>query len=422
MAGVGGANGAPAVYVVNGRQYVVMAFGGNNGLQGSSPGDALIAFALPPTGRSQPMMVDASPRQVETGVLPDSATQPLADSAPPDARVIELVTHDSNFIPDSFTALAGEKIAIRIVNTGTPAGFTINLPSGRVGLRGTVPANRDGFFTFTAPTEPGVYEFFGAGTSRFLGMTGLMRVGPACPTTANPCISATGIVNSATFRAGAVAPGQLVTIFGRGIGPETGVLSPITTSSLPTSLGDTQVLFGGIAAPLIFVQANQANAIVPFEMAGRDRVDVEVVHNGRRTTPATVSVVAAQPGVFTTMGAAAGQGIILNQDGTTNSSSNPAAKGSLIRVFATGAGQTVPPGVNGAFAVDDSAKPRLRVEALIGGIGGQVVAARVPRGIFAGVMLVEIRLPANAPSGSDVPVELAVGDVMSPPTATVAIR
>lgn len=70
MPGVGGANGAPAVYVVNGRQFVVMAFGGNNGLQGSSPGDALIAFALPQGGQTEPNIAQGSPRQVETGEVP----------------------------------------------------------------------------------------------------------------------------------------------------------------------------------------------------------------------------------------------------------------------------------------------------------------------------------------------------------------
>jgi quinohemoprotein ethanol dehydrogenase len=423
MPGVGGANGAPAVYSVNGTQYVVMAFGGNNGLQGSTPGDALVAFALPPAGRQQPTTVDASPRQVPTGLLPDSATQPPAMSAPADARVVELVTHDTNYLPESFTALAGEKIAVRIVNTGTTgAGFIINLPSGRTGLRATVPANQSGFFVFTAPNEPGVYEFFGMGNARFQGMTGQMRVGPGCA--GNPCVSTPGIVSSATLRSGAVAPGEFVTIFGRGIGPETGVLSPLTLSSgsLPTSLGDTQVLFEGVAAPLVFAQANQVNAVVPFEMAGRNSANVQIIHGGRRTEMIPVSVVAVQPGVFTTTGGTAGQGIILNEDGSANSASNPAGKGSIIKVFATGAGQTVPPGVNGAPAADDSMKPRLRVEALVGGIGGQVLSARVPRGVPAGVLQVDVRLPGNLRSGPDLPVEIAVGDVMSPPTATVAVR
>ena len=105
---VGGANGAPAVYVVNGVEYVVMAFGGSADA-GFTKGDALIAFALPPSGQMQPMMVQANPVQVATGDLPASATQPPLATAPPDARVVELVAHDFAFEPRSFTALARRK-------------------------------------------------------------------------------------------------------------------------------------------------------------------------------------------------------------------------------------------------------------------------------------------------------------------------
>ena len=422
MPGIGGANGAPAVYVVNGLQFVVMAFGGNNGLQGSTPGDALIAFALPPTGRAQPLTVDANTRQVETGTLPDSATQPPLDAAPPDARVVELVTQDSDFQPQSFTALAGEKIAVHVVNPGpSAAGFTISLPSGRIGLRGTVQADKDTFFVFTAPNEPGVYEFFGP--QRFMGMTGLMRVGPACPTAATPCLSATGVVSSANLRSAAVAPGQIVTIFGRGIGPETGAFAsmPPESGNLPVFLADTQVFFGGVSAPLLYVQAKQVNAIVPFEMTGRDSAQVQILRNGQTTNPVTVSIVEAQPGVFTTTGATSAQGVVLNQDGTLNSASNPAEKGSVVSIFATGGGQTNPPGVNGALVADESVKPRLPVNVLIGGLGADLVGAHVPRGLFAGLLQVDARVPAGAPSGQAIPVGLAVGEVISPP-ATIAIK
>jgi quinohemoprotein ethanol dehydrogenase len=423
MTGIGGANGAPAVYTVNGRQFVVMAFGGNNGLQGSSPGDALIAFALPQGGQTQPNVVRASVRQMDTGAVPESAMVAPMENAPADARVIELVTHDFDFHPQSFTALAGEKIAVRIVNTGTPAaGITMRLPSGPIALRGTVRTNEDAFFVFTAPNEPGVYEFFGP--SRFFGMTGLMRVGPACAVSASPCISAAGIVSSANLRSTAVAPGQLVTIFGRGIGPESGVFAPVSPDSrnLPIQLGDTQVFFNGIAAPLLYAQANQVNAIVPFEVAGRDSAQVQISRGGGQTTQlATVSIVPAQPGIFTARGVASGQGIVLNQDGTPNSAGNPAARGSVVSIFATGAGQTNPAGMNGAFARDDSMKMALPVTVLIGGIGAETVNARVPRGVFAGIVQADVRVPADAPSGSEVALELATGEVISPP-ATIAVR
>jgi uncharacterized protein (TIGR03437 family) len=173
-------------------------------------------------------------------------------------------------------------------------------------------------------------------------------------------------------------------------------------------------LFNGVASPLLYAQSNQVNAVVPFEIAGRDTAEVQIVHNMERTGTATVSVVAAQPGVF--------QGTVFNEDGTVNSASNPAAKGSVIRIFATGAGQTNPPSVTGTMAADDSIRPRLRVEALIGGIGAERVNASIARGAFPGILQVVARVPMSAPSGPDVLLELAVGEAVSPPTATVAIR
>jgi uncharacterized protein (TIGR03437 family) len=102
-----------------------------------------------------------------------------------------------------------------------------------------------------------------------------------------------------------VAPGQLVTLFGSGIGPDTGAFFPFFPGMdphsgalfpffppVPTSLGDTQVFFNGVAAPVLFAQANQVNAICPSgvtagipPMANRLRTDVVV----------TVSVVKSSP-------------------------------------------------------------------------------------------------------------------------------
>ena len=55
-----------------------------------------------------------------------------------------------------------------------------------------------------------------------------------------------------------------------------------------------------------------------------------------------VSAPDAAPAIFTTDGSGAGQGAIVNQNSTANSPSNPAEKGSIIIVFAGGAGQADP--------------------------------------------------------------------------------
>ncbi len=186
---VGGANGSAAVYTIGGREYVVMAFGGNareradSGGQSYLPGDALIAFALPQPGQegAAPNMVMADPQQVETGMIPDSAMMAAVHTAPAGAQVVTLQTHDFNYYPSTFTVGAGQKVAVHIVNTGVPvAGFAVKLPTGPIALKGGVKPKEDAYFVFTAPNAPGDYEFFSPlGAERFFGMKGMMTVAAA---------------------------------------------------------------------------------------------------------------------------------------------------------------------------------------------------------------------------------------------------
>jgi uncharacterized protein (TIGR03437 family) len=152
-----------------------------------------------------------------------------------------------------------------------------------------------------------------------------------------------------------------------------------------------------------------------------DTANVQISHSGQLTQPVTVSVVKKQPGIFTTGGTGSGQAIVQNADGTLNSSSNRAAKGSTISILATGAGQNIPTLPDGTIATDDSGRPRLRITVLIGGIGAEIVSARLPAGFVAGLIQVNVQIPAGAPSGPAVSLELGAGDVLSPP-ATVAIQ
>ncbi len=433
-AGVGGANASPAVYMVNGREYVVNAFGGNiairTGIDISPTGDAVIAFALPRAGQttaSPATVVRATPQPVNTGEIPESAKRGSVASAPADARVIELNAHDLDFHPNTFTAFTGEKLAVRIINSDVmPIGFAVMLPSGPIALKDPVKPGESANFVFEAPTQPGVYDFFSPiGSQKFLGLTGQMRVAPPCAAQTTPCISSAGVVNATDFRTGAVAPGQVVAIFGRGIGPERGESPDLISNPqgrVSDFVGGTQLFFDGVSAPILYAQANQVNAIVPFEVAGRSTAEVQFLRNGQTTTPVTVSLVPARPSVFGTTGTGRGQAVALNPDGSFNSSSNPAARGAVISVFATGIGQTNPPGLNGLFARDDTVRPAMPVSALIGGVGAEVVKAHVPVGIFAGVIQVDVRVPRDARSGPSVPLEIVVGDTISTPDATIAVR
>ncbi len=163
-----------------------------------------------------------------------------------------------------------------------------------------------------------------------------------------PVISATGIMNAASYAAGGVAPGEMITIFGSGLGPPT--LSPMQTDArgyVSTSLGGTQVLFDGTPAPLIYSLAGQVSAIVPYETFGKSSTQVQVIFQSQSSSTVSVPVVTAMPGVFTLDSSGSGPGAIVNQNGTVNSATNPASAGSIVMIFATGEGETNPDGTDG---------------------------------------------------------------------------
>ncbi len=147
--------------------------------------------------------------------------------------------------------------------------------------------------------------------------------------------SLVGVVSSAGIQvSGDVAPYELVSLFGIGIGPAEALAGKVLNGALTNSLSGVQVLFNNVAAPLLYVGPNQINAIVPSSVSGLNTAAVQMVTpNGPLTGP-TLSVVPSEPEVFQNGGPA----IALNQDGSLNSASNPAAAGSVVTIWATGAG------------------------------------------------------------------------------------
>lgn len=238
-----------------------------------------------------------------------------------------------------------------------------------------------------------------------------------------PRITAPGVVNAASFLSRAVAPGEIISVFGTGIGPAGGVGGSFNARGLlDISLANTRVLFDGVPAPLVYVQANQVSAVVPYSMAGRFTTELQTEHAGARTNTVTLPVAGASPGIFTRDSSGKGQGAILNQDGSFNSATNPAEKGSVVMIYATGEGQTDPAGLDGKPAADPLPKPRLPVSVTIGGLPAEVQYAGGAPGLIAGVIQVNARVPADAPSGNAVPVVLAIGNYISQPGVTLAVK
>jgi trimeric autotransporter adhesin len=232
------------------------------------------------------------------------------------------------------------------------------------------------------------------------------------------------VANAATFQDGPVAPGQIVTLGG----PNTGPASPTglaldDSGNVATSLAGTQVLFDGTPAPLVYASGTQISAVVPYDVGGKATVAVQVVSNGILSSTFKQNVGLASPGLFTSNSSGQGAGAILNSDSKVNSPSNPADKGSIVVLYATGEGLTDPAGITGKVTAVSALtpKPLLPVSVQIDGREADVLFSGEAPGFVSGVLQVNVRVPSGARSG-DLPVVLGIGTIASPGGVTVSVR
>ena len=227
-----------------------------------------------------------------------------------------------------------------------------------------------------------------------------------------PVTTLAGVTNGASFLNGPLAPGEIFTIFDTGSGPTALTGGTITGGFVDSSVSLVRVLFDGNAAPLLYVSALQIAGIVPYAVDGKASTQVVVEYRGQQSAALTVPVAASSPAVF--MLDTNRQGAILNQDNSVNGTANPAAIGSYIVIFATGEGQTDPPGVDGKIATAVYPKPKLPVSLTIGGIDAFIAYAGAAPFAVAGALQVNAVVPADVTPGLAVPVVLKIGSVSSP--------
>jgi len=155
------------------------------------------------------------------------------------------------------------------------------------------------------------------------------------------------IGNAASYSAGSVVPGELVSLFGNGLGPLTGVqLSASQQTPFPTQAAGVQVTFDGKPAPLTWVQDSQVNVAVPWSVTG-PKTQVCITYSSAPASCGTWNVGQTSAGVFTVDGVHAAA---VNQDGTINSATNPAPWDSIVSVYATGLGPINPSLADGSLA------------------------------------------------------------------------
>jgi len=148
-----------------------------------------------------------------------------------------------------------------------------------------------------------------------------------------PTISAEGIVNAATGLRSASVPvaarGSLISIYGQNLSHAT---ISADAAPFPVQLGGTQVFIGGIAAPLLYVSANQVNVLVPFEVPDVGSTDLFVQNESGSSAVTQLTLLAQDPGIFEVF-----------KSGFPVGPSNPISAGDSITIYATGLGVVVPP-------------------------------------------------------------------------------
>jgi uncharacterized protein (TIGR03437 family) len=230
------------------------------------------------------------------------------------------------------------------------------------------------------------------------------------------------VVSAASFNSSAVAPGELIAIYGNSIGPSVPhglTLGP--DGRVATSLGGVTVTFDGHPAPLLYASAGQINAIVPFAVAGQATTAVQVSAPGGSDFTLTLPVGLAAPAVFAI--SPSGQGAILNGDLSVNSPDNPASRGSYISIYATGTGVLSTAVADGSIIqaanLPSSAAP---VSVSIGGLAATVSYQGAAPGLVAGVMQINVQVPANVSQGAAVPLTIGAGAIAGLNTVTLAIN
>jgi uncharacterized protein (TIGR03437 family) len=251
------------------------------------------------------------------------------------------------------------------------------------------------------------------------------------------------VVNAASFVEASpnpvIAPGEIIAIFGSGLGPSEALLAAPSGGAYPTSLGtppatttvEVEVSSGSwVAAPLIMAQSGQVNAVVPFNMTPASGMNVRATYNGVTSSSFAVDGVSAEPGIFTFDASGRGQAAVLNYNSVTgaltlNSSSNAAPRGSVIVIYATGGGQTNPlPSPEGQVIPTGGTTPTITGTASVT-IGTDTIspdyAGAVPTSI-AGLLQINATIPTTATTGKAVPLLVTIDGRTSSTGVTIAVK
>jgi len=219
-----------------------------------------------------------------------------------------------------------------------------------------------------------------------------------------------------------VSPGEIVVLFGSGLGPSTLTVNTPSKTSFGTQVAGTSVSFNGTPAPIIYTSSSLVAAIVPYSVYGQTSVPVTVTFNGKTSATTTVPVALTAPGCFTADTSGTGQAAAVNSDGSLNSAANAALVGDFVTLYCTGEGQTTPGGVDGKLAnAAPYPAPLQYVNATVNGVPASVLYAGAAPTLVAGVIQINLQIPTGIPASTAIPVVVNMGGTNAP-AVTISVR
>jgi uncharacterized protein (TIGR03437 family) len=259
--------------------------------------------------------------------------------------------------------------------------------------------------------------------------TASLTLTPAPASSNTPTITASGIVNGASFASG-IASGSWVTIYGTNLSsastcdpsnPQPGCRTWAAgdfVNGTPTSLDGVSVSMGGKNAYVYFVSPTQINVQAPDLDPGA--VPVSVKTDSGSSNEVSVPISSFAPGFFTAGKYALAthvDGSVVAPSGTFPGSS-PATPGETITLWGTGFGPVnprIPSGITSAALNGNTVSFAITAPAIsVGGAPALVVGSALNPDAL-GLYQIAITVPSSLASG-DQTIVAAAGGSSSPPS------
>jgi uncharacterized protein (TIGR03437 family) len=293
----------------------------------------------------------------------------------------------------------------------------------------SVPAVEGPLQSTTGPTSPQTaisgrtMALDPSGTTAYvLTASGLSIVPLEAPARSDqPQINPRGLVSTASYLPN-VAPGQLVSLFGRNLGSQ----AIAATSPLPTLLGGVCITGNNRPLPLILTSPQQINAQIPPEFApGRYTVLVRSISQNSASMSYALTVSKYAPAVF--VDPHSGQAAIYHADGSPVTKEHPARRDERLVIYGTGLGVTKGGRVTaGAPAPADPPALTEKVQLFFGRSDYREAEMIVEwSGLVAGLVgvnQINVYVPGDRLRGDALPVTVRIGGVDSPQTGPVPPR